>query len=159
MGSPPHRRCSFKGISLPLNGSVCTGWEPASTTWETPASLTPQCSVSPTPRHLPTTYSQRSTAVPVSIRVMLFNVARLAAVFLQSLNVFPNPTYTHKVSSLGNDCNTTTVNLFLATSGWKSQWNESQRSWRRKNKNICYTQWSISDIYYCIVINKIHIQS
>lgn len=67
MGSQPHRRCSFQGTSLLLNGSVCTGWELVFTTWETPASSTPPSSVSPTPRHLPTTYCQRSTAVPVSI--------------------------------------------------------------------------------------------
>jgi len=66
MGSRPRRRCSFQGTSWPLSGSVCTGWEPASTTSETLASSTPPCSVSPTPRRLPTTYSQRSTVVPVS---------------------------------------------------------------------------------------------
>lgn len=66
MGSPPRKRCSFRGTSLPSNGSGCTGWEPASITSGTPASSTPQCSVSPTPRRWPTTYSQRSTAVPVS---------------------------------------------------------------------------------------------
>lgn len=79
MGSPPRKRCSFRGTSLPSNGSGCTGWEPASITSGTPASSTPQCSVSPTPRHWPTTYSQRSTAVPVSTGVQLLNAARLSS--------------------------------------------------------------------------------
>lgn len=82
MGSPPRKRCSFRGTSLHSNGSGCTGWEPASITSGTPASSTPQCSVSPTPRRWPTTYSQRSTAVPVSTRGQLLKAARFTAVYV-----------------------------------------------------------------------------
>lgn len=74
MGSLLRRRCSFPGTRLPLSGSACTGWELASTTLGTPASSIPQCSVSPTRRHLPTTCSRRSTAVSVSKSTVPFTV-------------------------------------------------------------------------------------
>lgn len=71
MASPPLRRCCFQGTNLPWNGSVCTGWEPASITSGTRASSTLQYSVWPTPRRWPTTFCRRSTVGPVSAPVVL----------------------------------------------------------------------------------------
>lgn len=74
MESPPLRRCCFQGTNLPWNGSVCTGWEPASITSGTLASSTRQYSVSPTPRRWPTTFCLRSTVGPVSTPADLHQV-------------------------------------------------------------------------------------
>lgn len=66
MGSPHLKNCFSRGTSSLWNGSVCTEWEPASITWGIPASSTPLCSVSPTPRRWQTTCSPKSIAVHVS---------------------------------------------------------------------------------------------
>lgn len=138
MGSPPRRRCCFQGTSLPLNGSVCTGWEPVSTTWGTPASSTPQCSVSPTPHHLPTTYSQRSTAVPVSTWIELLNAARLVEFTLSFTYIYPNTTRTHIVSSYGSDCSPVSYCYLVCKHMWLNVSVECKpKQLRKKNKGNC----------------------